>query len=438
MVIKLYGERSALHPSTCLLVLLLLLVAAVPAADGASRLLISSVPPGAEVSVNGNVAGTTPIELPRPPGTYAVVFRLDGYDPYETTVLLASDESRMIEALLRVAPGEGTLRVESIPDGAEVSLDGAVIGRTPYASGRVDAGTHDLALVLEGYDRYAEQVTVLDGRLTRVEVTLTRTPTTGSLAVISSPPGASVRVDGVDRGETPYEGRGFAPGTHLVELRKEGYQNYRVQAILGANQRTEVFTALEPLPSPGRLIITSDPSGARVLLDGTIQALTPATLEAPPGIHEVRVEADGYREETVRAQVVSGNETPIHVTLLPATPTPGSSLSPAGAVRIVSAPPGAAIIVDGEQRGVAPRTVRDLATGEHQLVLTLPGYAPGRETIFVQAGETLFVNRTLVPLTPTTSNRTTTTTTTPATPLSFVIVPVSLVLILLLRADRSR
>jgi len=420
------------------LILILLLVTAVPAVDGASRLFVSLGPPGAEVSVNGSVAGTTPVDLPRPPGTYAVALSLDGYEPYGTTVALDPEENRSVEVLLQASPGAGTLRVTSVPDGAEVSLDGTVLGRTPYTSGRVDAGVHDLALQREGYERYTERITVLAGRLTRVDAVLVRTPTTGILSVLSSPAGASVRIDGVDRGETPYEGRGFTPGTHLVELRREGYWDYRVQAIVAANQRTEVFTALEPLPSPGRLIITSDPSGARVLLDGTIQALTPATLEAPPGIHEVRVEADGYREETVRAQVVSGNETPIHVTLLPATPTPGSSLSPAGAVRIVSAPPGAAIIVDGEQRGVAPRTVRDLATGEHQLVLTLPGYAPGRETIFVQAGETLFVNRTLVPLTPTTSNRTTTTTTTPATPLSFVIVPVSLVLILLLRADRSR
>ncbi|HOT95461.1 MAG TPA: PEGA domain-containing protein, partial [Methanoregulaceae archaeon] len=366
------------------LILILLLVTAVPAVDGASRLFVSSVPPGAEVSVNGSVAGTTPVDLPRPPGTYAVALSLDGYEPYGTTVALDPEENRSVEVLLQASPGAGTLRVTSVPDGAEVSLDGTVLGRTPYTSGRVDAGVHDLALQREGYERYTERITVLAGRLTRVDAVLVRTPTTGILSVLSSPAGASVRIDGVDRGETPYEGRGFTPGTHLVELRREGYWDYRVQAIVAANQRTEVFTALEPLPSPGRLIITSDPSGARVLLDGTIQALTPATLEAPPGIHEVRVEADGYREETVRAQVVSGNETPIHVTLLPATPTPGSSLSPAGAVRIVSAPPGAAIIVDGEQRGVAPRTVRDLATGEHQLVLTLPGYAPGRETIFVQ------------------------------------------------------
>lgn len=434
MVIKLYGERSALHPSTCLLVLLLLLVAAVPAADGASRPLISSVPPGAEVSVNGNVAGTTPIELPRPPGTYAVVFRLDGYDPYETTVLLASDESRMIEALLRVAPGEGTLRVESIPDGAEVSLDGAVIGRTPYASGRVDAGTHDLALVLEGYDRYAEQVTVLDGRLTRVEVTLTRTPTTGSLAVISSPPGASVRVDGVDRGETPYEGRGFAPGTHLVELRKEGYQNYRVQAILGANQRTEVAAILEPLPPPGRLAVTSNPPGAEVYLDGNLRGLSPVVIEVDQGVHEVRVTSDGYQAESVLAEVVAGNETPLQLTLLPSTGATASTLSASGAVRVVSEPQGAAITVDGVQRGIAPRTVRELSPGGHRFVLSHPGYVSLEETVFLQAGETVFVNRTLVRLPPTPSNRTPMTTTPAESPLEPCLAPAALVMTLLLAA----
>ncbi len=421
-----------MHVSTCLFVLLLL-VAAVPATDGASRLLLSSVPSGAEVSVNGSVAGTTPLDLPRPPGTYAIDFRLDGYDSYATTVLLASDESRSVEALLRVGPGAGTLRVTTTPDGAEVYLDGTVIGRTPYASGRVDAGTHDITLVLEGYDRYAKQVTVLDGRLTRVDVALTRTPTTGTLAVLSSPPGAAVRVDGVDRGETPYEGRGFGPGTHLVELRLGGYRDYRVQAIVGANRRTEVVTTLEPLPPPGRLAVTSTPSGADVYLDGLLRGLTPITLEAAAGVHEVRAEADGYQAETVMVEVVSGNETPLHLTLLSAPVATASSGSITGAVRVVSEPPGAAIVIDGEQRGIAPRTVRELPAGDHRLVLTVAGYAPIEETVSIAAGETIFVNRTLIRLPPTTTTKRTVPTTTPKkSPLPPVLIPCALGLALLL------
>lgn len=424
-----------MHASTCLLVLFLV-VAAVPTVDGASRLLLSSVPPGAEVLINGSVAGTTPVDLTRPPGTYAVAFRLDGYEPYETTVLLASDEIRSVEALLRVAPGVGTLRVTSTPDGAEVYLDGTVIGRTPYATGRIDAGTHDLALVLEGFDRYVEQITVLDGRLTRVEVALTRTPTTGTLAVLSSPAGASIRVDGVDRGQTPFEGRGFGPGTHLVELRMAGYRDYQVQAIVGANRRTEVFTTLEPLPPPGRLVITSEPSGADVSLDGVLRGLSPMTLEASPGVHEVRLGADGYQAEKVLAEVVSGNETPLHFSLLPTTSGTASPASVTGSVRVVSEPQGAAIIVDGEQRGVAPRTVRGLSPGEHRLVLSVSGYSSHEETIYVMAGETLLVNRTLARSITTTSNRTPTTTTPAKSALSLSASSSALVLALLLAARR--
>ncbi len=399
-----------MRSTPCLLVLVLLLVAAVPAADGTSRLLINSVPSGADVTIDGAGAGATPLDLPRPPGTYALAFTLDGYDPYATTVVLAADESRSVEAPLAIASGTGTLRVSSVPEGASIYLDGLLLGRTPYASGRMATGVHELELELEGFDRYAEQVAVLNGRLTRVEAPLARTPTSGTLAVLSSPPGAQVRIDRVLQGETPYEGRGFVPGTHLVELRRDGYQVYQVQAVVEANRRTEVSTTLEPVPPVGRLSLSSEPSGARVYLDGAERGLTPLSLEATPGLHEVRVEADGYLAETVTAEVRAGAETPLALTLLPAA-TPELTAAPTGtagngAVRVASEPPGAVLAVDGDLRGVSPRTVRDLVPGPHRLTLTAPGFTALEETVEVRAGETLFVNRTLVRLPRATSNAT--------------------------------
>lgn len=425
----------------CILALALLLVAGAPAVDGMSRLLLGSVPSGAEATVDGVPAGVTPLDLARPPGAYALVFTMDGYEPYTTTVVLAGDESRSVEARLSVTPGTGTLRVSSAPEGASVYLDGLLLGRTPYASGRVDAGTHALELQLDGFDPYAEEIAILNGRLTRIDVTLIRTPTSGTLAVLSSPSGAEVRIDRVFQGQTPYEGRGFVPGTHLVELRLDGYRAYQVQAMVEANRRTEVSTTLEPAPPRGRLVLSSSPSGARVLLDGAERGVTPLVLEADPGLHELRVEADGYAAETVSAEVRAGTETPLELTLLP-VPTASvaatsTSAGATGAIRVASEPVGALLSIDGAQHGVSPRTIRDLVPGPHRLALTAVGYATLEETVEVRAGETVFVNRTLVRLPRTTSNTTTSTTTRAAGTLPVVPGAVALGIVAVL-AGRSR
>ena len=67
---------------------------------------------------------------------------------------------------------------------------------------------------------------------------------------------------------------------------------------------------LEPMPvvpvnEPTRLVITSDPAGARVTVDGVGWGVTPLTIRhLPPGDRIVRVTKDGFlaREQRVRVE----------------------------------------------------------------------------------------------------------------------------------------
>jgi hypothetical protein len=59
--------------------------------------------------------------------------------------------------------GTGVLSIESIPDGAEILLDGKLIGTTPANHIRLRTGDHSLLLRRSGYDDWARDVTVLSG-----------------------------------------------------------------------------------------------------------------------------------------------------------------------------------------------------------------------------------------------------------------------------------
>jgi PEGA domain-containing protein len=74
-----------------------------PAASGyRGGLMLSSSPQGAEVLVNGQVVGHTPVVLnDLPVGSRGLVVRLDGYSPWSTSVRIVANQRTAVHAPLR-------------------------------------------------------------------------------------------------------------------------------------------------------------------------------------------------------------------------------------------------------------------------------------------------------------------------------------------------
>ena len=70
-----------------------------------------------------------------------------------------------------------------------------------------------------------------------------------------------------------------------------------VEAVAGAFERE---------PETGSLAVASSPSGASVFVDGEAAGPTPLELTLPPGTHEIRVHADGYRDQIETVEVSPG------------------------------------------------------------------------------------------------------------------------------------
>lgn len=62
--------------------------------------------------------------------------------------------------------------VESSPAGADVIVKGLLMGRTPTALSLSSTGTHDIELVLPGYEVYKRRFEAKPG--TRIDAVLTR------------------------------------------------------------------------------------------------------------------------------------------------------------------------------------------------------------------------------------------------------------------------
>ena len=76
-----------------------------------------------------------------------------GYIPIVT-------ETSVNEHGVLVTPETGSLSIDSNPSGASVSLDGTVVGTTPYSADDVAFGTHTILLTLAGYYDYPDSISI--------------------------------------------------------------------------------------------------------------------------------------------------------------------------------------------------------------------------------------------------------------------------------------
>jgi cytoskeletal protein RodZ len=69
-------------------------------------------------------------------------------------------------------------------------------------------------------------------------------------------------------------------------------------------------------PLTTELLITSEPAGARVTVDGIGRGVTPVTIRhLPPGTRHIRVTKDGYQSEERAARVVGASLNALHISM---------------------------------------------------------------------------------------------------------------------------
>jgi hypothetical protein len=130
----------------------------------------------------------------------------------------------------------------------------------------------------------------------------------GTIVVTSAPAGATVFVNQVSRGITPFR-TSLAPGSYNITVGDGGSawsQAVAVAERAEASVHVQLQTASSSPPvntalSTGTLQITTDPPGAQVLVDNAPRGVTPLTLkEVAPGVHTISMSsAAGSQTKTV-------------------------------------------------------------------------------------------------------------------------------------------
>ena len=198
---------------------------------------------------------------------------------------------------------------------------------------------------------------------------------TGSIAVSSVPHLTTVSVDNRQAGVTPVVLGGISPRTHTVLLTSPGYVPYSQQVTVQAGSVTQVYAILNQLPQNtpvvGSVRISSTPADASVYIDNRLTGVTPETVNGmSAGPHQVLLIKQGYGNYNARVTVIQGSVTSLYA-VLDKTPV---VVLPSGSIRITSTPSFASVSVDNRLTGVAPETINGIAPGQHQVLITKPGY----------------------------------------------------------------
>jgi hypothetical protein len=140
------------------------------------------------------------------------------------------------------------------------------------------------------------------------------------------------------------------------------------------------------LGANGELVIQSRPLAARVSIDGDDRGVTPFSANLGSGAHIVEVRVGRAEPRVIPVEIKGGVQNSLYVEL--------QSVATVGGVDVRSDPGRARVTIDGRYRGDTPLVLRDLAPGDHEVLLE-SGKQKVKQTVHVEPGIT---SQLLVPL----------------------------------------
>jgi len=275
-------------------------------------LYVDSSPRGASIYLDGDYEGETPRRIDFiPVGSHTLRLSKDGYRDHVQQVWIEPNRTTTISVNLVIETARYKLSISSTPSGASVYVDGIIRGTTPtYVY--VTPGSHQIRLQLDGYLDYEDTVYVTRDMVLNISLKVAE----GALVVFSEPSGADLYIDGKYYGKTPITVQHIPVGRKIVTLKMPGYADWSDDIFVEPGEISQVNAVLK---LAGTLQVSSNPSGAKVYLDGRDIGTTPLSNPSiPEGTHNLSIELFGYKPWRGIVEIVPKQTTNIFAKLEPA------------------------------------------------------------------------------------------------------------------------
>ena len=214
-------------------------------------------------------------------------------------------------------------------------------------------------------------------------------PVQTRVSIKSQPEGATVIVDGRDRGTTPTMLFDLQPGRHHIKFRLAGYQE--ADRFFDTKEGPFIEKSEVLVEEKGLLLLKTDPPGCNIAVDGVSVGVSPRLITnlAAKDSYSVRLSKAGYQTQTIAVKF-NGREPLVREETL---------ILDSGVVNVLSDPAGAEVSVNDVVRGATPVLVKGVPKGRATVKFKLPGFKDEVREIVMKAGDqqTLSIALTALP-----------------------------------------
>jgi len=210
------------------------------------KLSIVSTPDSANVYLNGEKIGITPIlEYELPEGRYNVLLEKAGCETQVSPIKILPDKITVVKPILKIQTG--SVNIISNPEGAQVFLNGEYKGLTPFTLSDIPVGEYSVRLELKDYEPIEQKVAISYKEEAKLIFDLKIQ--VGSINIISHPEGAQVFLNGEYKGLTPFVLSDIFVGEYSITLKLKNYKTVKQKMAISYNKETKLeFTLYQTEP----------------------------------------------------------------------------------------------------------------------------------------------------------------------------------------------
>lgn len=270
----------------------------------------------ARIKIDGVDVGVAPLsQLAMEPGVHTLTIESDHYLPVNQQIEVAG---RLQEQSVSIAlePAWAELAVTGARNGADVLIDGEVVGQVPLQVAQMQ-GNYVLTVRQSGYKAWQQDLALTAGGREEVEVPSLEAAD-GLVFIRSEPAGANVTVNDEFMGQTPLE-LSLPPGDdYRVRLFRTGYDVAERDISTASGESRDVTVSLQAITSPVTLI--AQPADAEVYVDGDYRGLVNEQknqkIDLMAAAQRIEIRREGYVPYEAEFVARPGIDQEIRVTLM--------------------------------------------------------------------------------------------------------------------------
>ncbi|MDD2386386.1 MAG: PEGA domain-containing protein [Bacteroidales bacterium] len=254
----------------------------------AEFVVIETKPNGAQVYINNQLKGVSPLTVPLLEGEYNCRIEMALYKTEDFNFTLEAGNTFKINKILSELDIYGKIKIHTNLEG-EIYIDNEKISSGSY-EGRLIEGLHIIKIQADNHKSYTKEILVIANKEYTIEQTLERKLSV--ISVQSEPLGASIFIDDEFVGTTPKFVRDVFVGEREISIEKQGYATHKEQITVEYDKTKEFVFRLK---AAKQFSINTKPQGADVYVNNILIGQSPIEFELDYTKHnKIKISKNGY------------------------------------------------------------------------------------------------------------------------------------------------